>query len=147
MAAVAGYQLLKHAWIRGSVGTAPLTPCVYLLSDDYAHAAIVHRRLRKAAQEFLKTDLALAGAGPVRTRVRGGRGGSSQEPIRVLSIATDGARAGGGGAGGGAGAGVEETLGRQCWMNYARCRNPMNREQTMRWRRRWIMWRTTRQTW
>ena len=75
---VAGYQYLKRAWANGAAhhpveaagalpvpGPAAGVPAVFLLSDDYAHAALVHKRLRKAAQEFLKTDLRFAGAGPM----------------------------------------------------------------------------------
>jgi hypothetical protein len=77
---VAGYQLLKNAWSRcGKQGD--IRPTTYLFCEDYAHAAMVHKRLRKATQEFLKTDLALAGAGPIRT---------SHEPIRVLNLTCHG---------------------------------------------------------
>jgi hypothetical protein len=85
---IGGYQYLKKAWTQASAGKdLRLSPTVYLLSEDYAQAAVVHKRLRKAAQEFLGVDLALAGAGPIR---RAGGVALVQEPIRVLSVACDG---------------------------------------------------------
>ncbi len=77
---VAGYQHLKAAWGRcGRQGE--ISPSAYLFCEDYAQAAVVHKRLRKATQEFLKTDLALAGAGPIR---------SAHEPLRVLNLVCSG---------------------------------------------------------
>ena len=87
---VEGYQHLKRAWVKGTVGRKVAAPAVYLIAGDYAQAAIVHKRLRQAAQEFLQTDLSLAGAGPVRAKHEADNGGE-QPPIRVLSIACDGA--------------------------------------------------------
>jgi hypothetical protein len=61
------YQHLKKAWVKAGGGerTGGANPSVFLLDDDYAHAALVHKRLRAASQEFLKTDLQLAGVGPM----------------------------------------------------------------------------------
>ena len=85
---VAGYQQLKLAWTRSGAGKDNrITPTVYLLSEDYAQAAVVHKRLRQAAQEFLGTDLALAGAGPIG---RAAGAPAAHEPIRVFSIAFNG---------------------------------------------------------
>jgi hypothetical protein len=77
---VAGYQHLKGAWTRCGRQDG-ISTAAYLFCEDYAHAAMVHKRLRKAAQEFLKTDLALAGAGPIR---------AAHEPIRALSLTCSG---------------------------------------------------------
>ena len=85
---IGGYQYLKKAWTRAGAGKDQrLSPTVYLLSEDYAQAAVVHKRLRKAVQEFMGVDLALAGAGPIR---RAGGVPIAQEPIRVLSVACAG---------------------------------------------------------
>jgi hypothetical protein len=87
---ISGYQHLKQAWVAAGAGGAAhgksdspsndgaIAPTVYLLSEDYAQAALVHKRLRKAAREFLGTDLALAGAGPIHK--------VAVEPIRVLTV-------------------------------------------------------------
>jgi hypothetical protein len=77
---VAGYQHLKTAWARCGRQDG-IVPTAYLFCEDYAKAAVVHKRLRKAAQEFLKTDLGLAGAGPIR---------GSHEPIRAASLLCNG---------------------------------------------------------
>jgi hypothetical protein len=90
---VAGYQYLKEAWTRIEPSKdREVTPTVYLLSEDYARAAVVHKRLRKAAREFLGTDLALAGAGPIRHRAGGNGSGSAAhgEAIRVLNVSCRG---------------------------------------------------------
>ena len=84
---VAGYQHLKKAWVKAAPTAGTISPGVYLLSHDYAHAAVVHKRLRKAALEFLRTDLPLAGAGPVRGGMQAGAG---RESIRIMAMASDG---------------------------------------------------------
>ncbi len=83
---VAGYQHLKRAWVKGSQAADSISPAVYLLSHDYAHAAIVHKRLRKAALEFLGTDLPLAGAGPAR---HSGNTHPGEDAIRVMTLASE----------------------------------------------------------
>lgn len=82
---VGGYQYLKRAWPKAST---KVTPSVFLLSDDYAQAALVHKRLRKAAQEFLKTDLRFAGAGPIAPAPSKARQRPTNpaEAIRVLTL-------------------------------------------------------------
>lgn len=77
---VAGYQHLKGAWARCGRQDG-ISTSAYLFCEDYAQAAVVHKRLRKAAQEFLKTDLSLAGAGPIR---------AAHEPVRALSLICNG---------------------------------------------------------
>src|SRR5204863_3952989 len=74
-----------HAWTAATRDN-DISAKVYLLTEDYAQAAVVHKRLRQASQEFLGTDLALAGAGPIPH----GNGAATQDAIRVLSIACTG---------------------------------------------------------
>jgi hypothetical protein len=83
---ISGYQFLKQSWVSAGGKDGRVVPSVYLLSEDYAQSAVVHKRLRKAVQEFLGADLALAGAGPSHR----GTGGGGDEPIRVLSVAYHG---------------------------------------------------------
>jgi hypothetical protein len=82
---ISGYQFLKQSWVSAGGKDGHVVPSVYLLSEDYAQAAVVHKRLHKAVQEFLGADLALAGAGPSHRGTGGG-----DEPIRVLSVAYHG---------------------------------------------------------
>lgn len=77
---IAAYQHFKKAWVlaqRTAGERVMRTPSAFLLTDDFAHAAVVHQRMRKAAQEFLKTDLQLAGVGCP---------GEGSDSVRVLSL-------------------------------------------------------------
>ncbi|MCL2639340.1 MAG: hypothetical protein FWD53_00695, partial [Phycisphaerales bacterium] len=54
---VAAYRHLKRAM---AMSMPERSPQVVLLSNDFADATVVHARLRRATQEFLKNDLPLA---------------------------------------------------------------------------------------
>jgi hypothetical protein len=62
---VAAYQHLKRACVFSSRSNPGEAPTAYLISDDPAQASLVHKRLRTAAHEFLKTDLPLGGVIPL----------------------------------------------------------------------------------
>jgi hypothetical protein len=79
---VAGYQHFKKSWVLAERRTdspqrPARAPSVFLLAADESHAKLVHGRMRKAAQEFLKTDLKLAGIGTP---------GAGGEALRVLTL-------------------------------------------------------------
>ena len=57
---VSGYRAIKNL-VAGDPVEEPRMLRVFPASDDYALAAVVHARLRRAAGEFLKQDLTLAG--------------------------------------------------------------------------------------
>jgi hypothetical protein len=79
---IAAYQQFKRAFVTArTAAAAAAAAAVFLLTDDAAHAAVVHPRLRKAAHEFLKTDLGFAGVGPVRPAL---------PAVRVFAAAADG---------------------------------------------------------
>jgi hypothetical protein len=79
---VAGYQHFKKSWVLAERTTdhpqrPARVPSVFLLTADESHAAVVHGRMRKAAQEFLKTDLKLAGIIPP---------GAGDDALRLLTL-------------------------------------------------------------
>jgi hypothetical protein len=77
---VAAYQHLKRASVAPCAGR---TVQAFMVGEDCAQAAVVHGRLRRAAQEFLGTDLPLIAVG----------GLSAATPVRVAVIAVEDAAA------------------------------------------------------